>query len=123
MLLRFQGRKTGRTYTIPVGYYRQSDSVLTTTDDRWWRNLHPTAPARVLLQRRWHSGTAVAIRDAEEAIAGMATLVKGCPRYAGWINIGQDSDHEPLRQDLEREVRNGRVLIRVGDLRPLSFGS
>lgn len=53
----------------------------------------------------------------------MATLVKGCPRYAGWINIGQDSDHEPLRHDLEREVRDGRVLIRVGDLRPLSFGT
>lgn len=62
MLLRFQGHKTGRTYTIPVGYYRQSDSLLTTTDDRWWRNLHPTAPARVLLQRRWHSGTAIAPR-------------------------------------------------------------
>ncbi len=119
MLLRFQGRKTGRTYTIPVGYSRQSDTVLTTTDDRWWRNLHPRAPARVLLERRWYSGTALAIAGEEEAVAGMATLVKGCPRYGGWINIGTDSNGEPSDEDLRREVRNGRVLIRVTALRQL----
>ena len=119
MLFRFQGRKTGRTYTIPVGYARQSDMVLTTTDDRWWRNLHPTAPAHVLLERRWYSGTAVAVCGEEEAVAGMTALIKGCPRYAGWINIGHDPDGEPSRQDLSREVRNGRVLIRVTHLRDL----
>ncbi len=120
MLLQFSGRKTGRLYTIPVGYYRDTGTVLTTTDDRWWRNLHPPAAVGVLLERRWYSGIAAAVPGEQEAVTGMAVLVKGCPRYAGWIQVGSDPDGEPSRDDLRREVRNGRVLIRITDLRQTS---
>jgi hypothetical protein len=113
MLLRFRGRKTGRRYTIPVGYYRDGGTVLTTTDDRWWRNLTPSAPVHLLLERQWCTGMAHAVDDEQDAIAGMAALVTGCPRYAGWIEIGKDADGKPSMQDLQREVRSGRVLIRV----------
>ena len=48
---------------------------------------------------------------------GQATLVKGCPRYAGWIEVGIDQNGEPSTEDLMRGVRNGRVLIRIRNLR------
>ena len=111
------GRKTGRLYTIPVGYYRDSETALTTTDGRWWRNLQSPAAVSVLLKRRWYEGVGEAIQKPEETIAGMATLVKGCPRYAGWIEVGIDQNGEPSTEDLMREVRNGRVLIRIRNLR------
>lgn len=37
----------------------------------------------VLLERRWHRGTALAVHDEYAAVSGMATLTQGCPRYAG----------------------------------------
>jgi hypothetical protein len=116
MLLRFPGRKTGRRYTVPVGYGREGETVLTTTDDRWWRNMSTSAPVTLLIRRRWHAGTAVAVTDEEEAVAGMAALIRAFPRYGGWLEVGTGPDGKPSEEDLRREVRRGRVLIRVADL-------
>jgi hypothetical protein len=120
MLLRFTGRKTGRIYTVPVGYLRDGGIVLTTTDDRWWRNLTNPAPITMLFQRRPHAGVGQAITEPGAAVEGMAALVAGCPRYGQWINVGWSADGRPSRDDLEREVGNGRVLIRISDVEPLS---
>ena len=39
-LLTFTGRRSGRSYTIPIGYQRRDDTVLilTNTTRSWWRN-------------------------------------------------------------------------------------
>ena len=39
-LLTFTGRKTGKTYTIPVSYQRDGDivSVITKRQRKWWHN-------------------------------------------------------------------------------------
>ena len=83
MILRFRGRKTGRRYSLPVGYHRGPDSVLTTTDDRWWRNLYPEAPVRILIRRKWFSTTGAALPEHDQAIAGMTELIAASERYAG----------------------------------------
>ena len=121
MLLCFTGRKTGCVYTVPVGYLRDGGIVLTTTDDRWWRNLTKPTPVRMLLQGREHTGMAVAITQPDVAVEGMAALVAGCPRYGQWLNVSWSADGHPNRDDLERELGNGRVLIRISDVEPASI--
>jgi len=74
MILAVSERKTGRVYHIPVGYARDGSTVLTTTDDRWWRNMSPSAPVRLLLERRRHTGVRVAVTDRSAAAAGMAVI-------------------------------------------------
>jgi hypothetical protein len=118
MLLSFTGRKTGRVYTLPVGYFRDGGIVLTTTDDRWWRNLTTPAPVTMLLQGHQHTGMGQAITELGAAVDGMAALVAGCSRYGQWLNVGSTADGRPSQDDLEREVRNGRVLIRISDVEP-----
>ncbi|MGE5642713.1 MAG: nitroreductase/quinone reductase family protein, partial [Byssovorax cruenta] len=41
MLITVTGRKTGKKYTTPVGYFRENGDllVLTSRDRTWWRNL------------------------------------------------------------------------------------
>ena len=118
MLLSFSGRKTGRVYTVPVGYFRDGGIVLTTNDDRWWRNLIDPAPVTMLLQRRQYSGMGQAITDLDPVVEGMAALVAGCPRYGKWLKVGSTVDGHPSRDDLAREVRNGRVLLHISDVVP-----
>ena len=69
--------------SLPVGYHRGPDSVLTTTDDRWWRNLYPEAPVRILIRRKWFSTTGAALPEHDQAIAGMTELIAASERYAG----------------------------------------
>ena len=51
IVVRFEGRRTGRTYRVPV-LGRPGDSgalhVLTSARGAWWRNLEDGAPASVL---------------------------------------------------------------------------
>ena len=50
------GRRTGRTYTIPVGYHDVGDAVVVLVSDgpgrSWWRNFRTEHPAVLTLRGR-----------------------------------------------------------------------
>jgi hypothetical protein len=56
MLLTITGRKSGRRYTIPVGYQRYGDDLITLVSKArrksWWRNFREPWPVRIYLCRR-----------------------------------------------------------------------
>ena len=53
LLLTYTGRKSGRGYTLPVGYIRDGDALLVVSQHselkQWWRNLRHGAPVTLLL--------------------------------------------------------------------------
>ena len=55
MILTWEGRKSGRTYSVPVGYQRRDDLIvvlLSKPDAKtWWRNFREPWPAELLVQR------------------------------------------------------------------------
>jgi deazaflavin-dependent oxidoreductase (nitroreductase family) len=53
MLITVAGRKTGKKYTTPVGYYREGDHlwILTSRDRKWWRNLEGGAKVDLVFRR------------------------------------------------------------------------
>src|SRR5690349_24649181 len=69
ILLTYTGRKTGKRYTIPVGYARDGDALVVFSSRSWRRTLRGSAPVEVLLQGRRYTGTAVPIEDPEEVTA------------------------------------------------------
>ena len=50
------GRRSGRRYTIPVGYHDVGDAIVVMVSDaahrQWWRNFHRGAPATLWLHGR-----------------------------------------------------------------------
>jgi F420H(2)-dependent quinone reductase len=66
-LLTVTGRRSGRTFTFPVGYQRDGDRVTVGVDwperKRWWRNLSDAAPVEIWLAGVRRSGTARARGD------------------------------------------------------------
>ena len=62
MLLTYTGRKTGKRYTIPVGYVRDEEVLVVFSSRAWRRNLRGGALVEVILQGRRYPGTARANR-------------------------------------------------------------
>lgn len=58
LLLRYRGRKSGRTFTTPVGYVREGDRVVMVTSPtyKWWPNLVGGADVELRLPDGWRSG-------------------------------------------------------------------
>jgi hypothetical protein len=63
LLLRYRGRKSGRTITTPVGYVRDGDRIVLVTSPtyRWWRNFVAGADAEFRLPEGWRKGRAEVI--------------------------------------------------------------
>jgi F420H(2)-dependent quinone reductase len=66
-LLTVTGRRSGRTFTFPVGYHRDGDRVTVGVDwperKRWWRNLSDAAPVEIWLAGVRRAGTGQARGD------------------------------------------------------------
>ena len=60
-LLTITGRRSGRRYSIPVGYMQDGDDLIVMVSEarrkQWWRNYYEPAPIEVLLRGRARSGT------------------------------------------------------------------
>src|SRR3712207_86953 len=63
MLLSFKGRRTGKQFTIPVGYAEYDEGLLIATESPWWKNLRGGAPVEVWLRGKKRRGTADVITD------------------------------------------------------------
>ncbi len=102
MLLSYTGRKSGKTYTIPIGYFDwDAGELMAFTSARWRTNLRDGAPVTLLLKGRRLRAVATAIhereavtRTLEEFIRrrGMATARK--------LPLGLPADREPTPAEL-----------------------
>lgn len=64
------GRRTGRTYTIPVGYHDVGDAVIVLVSDgpgrSWWRNFRTSHPAVLTIRGRAVRARGLALDPASE---------------------------------------------------------
>lgn len=60
LLLRYRGRKSGRTVATPVGYVRDGDRVVIVTSPSygWWPNMVGGADVEIRLPEGWRQGRA-----------------------------------------------------------------
>ena len=72
MLLTFQGRKSGKRYTIPVGYMQQGNRLYIFSHAGWWKNL-PGQQITLRLRGKDVPGTARRLED-KQAIADMVRM-------------------------------------------------
>jgi hypothetical protein len=60
LLLTFTGQKSGKRYTIPLGYAHRGDTLMLFTDHNWYKNLLAQSEVKVRLQGKELSGIAEA---------------------------------------------------------------
>jgi hypothetical protein len=112
-VLRVTGRKSGRTYEIPVGYEEDGADIYVTTQATWAVNLRGGAPLAICLRGAWHETRGEAIEDPERVAAYLAAWVEAhgvdaAPR-AG-VRIDGETVPEPAAfREAAREI----TLLRI----------
>ena len=114
LLLTFTGRKTGKLFTIPVGYTHEGDTLTLFSSKTWYKNLRGGGPVVVHLQGRGRTGRAEAIEDREAVLEAAKHLVaKYGHKEAGQrIGLALNISPPPTTEELAAAME-GRVVIRI----------
>lgn len=113
MLITVTGRRTGRKYTTPVGYYREGDClwILTNRDRTWWRNLRGGAEVRLLLKRSPVTALAEPELDGKTVEARLRDYLKHIPQAAKPMGVRVENG-QANAEDVAR-VAKERLFVRV----------
>ena len=115
MLISFEGRKTGRRYTFPVGY-QQSGETITVLASRaqrksWWRNFREPRPVEVLVRGKRLAGEGrVLAGDSEEFRDAVEATFRRLPRLAGQFGIAYERGQRISEEQWRTVVAEGAVV-------------
>lgn len=113
MLITVTGRKTGRKYTTPVGFFREDGYlwVLTSRNRTWWKNLQGGAPVSLLLQREPVSATAEPQLEAKTVELLLCEYIRHIPQAARSMGIRVEAG-QANAEDITR-VAKERLFVRM----------
>ncbi len=114
MLVTFFGRKSGKAFTVPTNYVRDSDKLLVTSfrARTWWRNLRGGAPVTVRLQGRDYSGGGKAIEDLDAVTGGLREYFHHVPQWAKYSGVTLDANSEPNIESVKRAAHD-KVMVEI----------
>jgi hypothetical protein len=114
LLLKFTGHKSGKAYSVPVGYVREGTTVtiLTKRIRAWWHNFEETAPVRLHLEGKVYEGKATALTEEATVIPIVTAVVTQYPYYAQFYGIRLLSGNRPDREDI-RCIAPKIVVVRI----------
>ncbi|MBK8417628.1 nitroreductase/quinone reductase family protein [Candidatus Villigracilis saccharophilus] len=113
MLITITGRKTGKTYTTPVGYYMEDGAmwVITSRERTWWRNLQGGAKVDLLLKRKPVKGFADVELDERSVEAGIVEYLRHIPQAAKPMKIRVENGR-PDPQDIANTAKD-RLFVKI----------
>lgn len=113
MLITVTGRKTGREYSTPVGFYRAGDFlwVLTSRDRTWWRNVRGGAQVRLLLKGKSVGAFAGPELDEKVVETRLLEYIQRVPMAAKPMGIRVENK-VPNTEDIARVARN-RLFVKI----------
>ena len=104
LVITFTGKKSGKTYVTPVGYYREGNrvTILTKRFRKWWLNFETAAPVEVLITGHSYAAQAASLTDTEiisPIIAHVVEKHRGDAQNYG-IKLGNNgkADMESVRE-------------------------
>lgn len=111
MLITFTGRKSGKTFTTPIGYTRQGQTLTSFCNSPWQQNLAGGAPVTVTIQGQTLPGRAITVSDPDQVAAYVKQhLQKGGPQAAHQMALALPKGYRPTDEELQIMLRD-RVLI------------
>jgi len=114
MIVTYTGRKSGKTYSLPVNYIQAGDSLLTISLSKrtWWRNLRGGAEVTIRLRGKELPARAEVFEDFTSVAQGLAEIVRTHPKYARYLKVRLDERGQPSMVDLDLAARD-RVFVRT----------
>jgi glyoxylase-like metal-dependent hydrolase (beta-lactamase superfamily II) len=125
MLVRFRGRKTGHTYTLPVGRRTIDGRLGVLTNSPWRVNFRGGAPVEVILGGELRRGGAELVEDPEEMARIYANLIEeyGYEQAGRRLGIRINVDRMPTHEELVDAIeRSGLSFVVIDLVEDRSFG-
>lgn len=116
-LMKYTGRKSGREFVKPVGYYRFGNEILISLtesrDRQWWRNYRKPWPMALKIRGNWEEGVASLVETGSPAYRdGFENLFN---RHRFIARIMKIEDYRPERgltdSQLAILLSNGSALV------------
>lgn len=104
-LVTVTGRRSGRSYTRPVSYVQEGETVrcLSSTTTAWWKNVEGGATVSLRLRGTDVSGHGEVTRGEPKRIADALTaFLTRLPRDATYYDVALDANQIPVAADIER---------------------
>lgn len=114
LALSYTGRKSGKTYVLPVSYAQHGETLWVTSQRKrtWWRNLRGGAPVRLVLRGQAVAARAEALEEETTVAAGLASFYTALPVAARCSQVRLEADGQPNPIDISALVP-GKVVVRV----------
>jgi hypothetical protein len=112
MLVRYTGRKTGRTYRQPLSYARDGADLLTPGGGKWTRNMEGGRPVRIKLRGRDVPARPELVRDPAEVERLLDVIVAGNPPAAKFIPLPRTADGRLEPTALSAAIDHGFAIVR-----------
>ena len=107
------GRKSGKSYAVPVAYTRHDGVLLVGTPFRWARNLRTGEPVQVQYLGRRRTADVRVHTDEEAVVADYTVIARANRNFARFNKIGFDAQGNPDPADLHRAWRAGARVLRL----------
>ena len=113
MLITVTGCKTGKTYSTPVGFYRDGDWlwVMTSRDRTWWRNVRHGAKVSLLLRGKKVPAFAEVEINETAVEARMLDYIRKIPLAAKPLGI--HIENKIPNADDVRRVAGDRLFVKI----------
>lgn len=114
LLITLTGRKSGKSYTTPVNYVREDDTlvVLSHRHRTWWRNLRGGAQVTIDLRRQKLTADAEVLEDQVRVTEYLQKYLTAVPQYATAFNVGLDEARVPVPEDVA-QAAVGKVMVLI----------
>jgi deazaflavin-dependent oxidoreductase (nitroreductase family) len=112
MTLDFKGRKSGKSYRVPVNYTRQGELLITYSyrERTWWRNLRGGALVVLRLEGKDIQAASRVIENDAEVANALSIYLHQMPQMAKYFQVGLDAAGAPKVDDIQRTAAE-RVVI------------
>jgi deazaflavin-dependent oxidoreductase (nitroreductase family) len=118
LLLTVTGRKSGRCYTIPVGYQRDGDDLVVIVSEarrkQWWRNYYEPGPVTVRLRGRERSGRAELVAPGSDEFRTLADeTLRRVPYMRRVFRVADYNPRAGLRGDQLDRLGEEIAIVRI----------
>ena len=113
IFITFQGRKSKKTFNIPVSYHREGNDLiaLTLKQNLWWKNLQMLNRTQItLLGKKEDVGITIVDQDTQFIKEKMRELIIEKPIDAYFAKVKLDNNKLPMEEDLEEASQKHIVL-------------
>lgn len=98
MLITVTGRRSGREYTIPVGYQRDGELITVLASEaptkQWWRNFETPSPTRLRVRGKELTGTGVLVAPGSDEFRAQSERTLRRLPFMGKVFGVEDYDRE-----------------------------